>query len=128
MKRRQLLWVALVLGAATPLWATDYVDGIVAELRAAGYSDIEVSRTFLGRTRIVAASPTFTREVIVDPRTGEILRDYRQANGTDEVNDTPDDSNSGGSGSGGSGSGGSGSGGSGSGGSGSGGSGGGDDD
>ena len=111
------------------------VDGIVAELRAAGYSEIEISSIFLRRARIVSGSPTFTREVIVDPRTGEILRDYREANRTDEAKDTPDHISANGSGSsgsgsglGGSGSGSSGSGGHGSGSGGPGGSGGGDDD
>jgi len=119
MIRRQVFCVALVLCAASPLWATDYVDGVVTDLRAAGYDKITVSTTWLGRARIVADSPTFTREVIVDPRTGEILRDYRQAIGAGDREDstgtggsggTDDDGDGSGSGGSGSGSGGSGSG------------------
>ena len=76
MHRRSLLALAAaalalsaVPGAAAPL------DRIVADLRALGYDRIEVQRTLLGRTRILAESEGAQREIIVNPRTGEILRD-----------------------------------------------------
>lgn len=34
-----------------------------------------MSRTLLGRTRFVATSDQYRREIILNPRTGEILRD-----------------------------------------------------
>ena len=68
-----LLALALSAGAA---FANAIVDTIVGDLRAQGYVQIDVSRTLLGRTRIEATSTAFHREIILDPRTGEILRDY----------------------------------------------------
>ncbi len=68
--------VAAVLLTAAPLFAQSVVDQIRAQLVAQGYDSISVSRTLLGRTRIEASSARFEREIIVDPRTGEILRDY----------------------------------------------------
>lgn len=62
--------------AAGPARALDVVDAIVAELRSAGYAEIDVGRTLLGRTRIEASGGGAHREIILDPRTGEILRDY----------------------------------------------------
>ena len=56
---------------ATP----DLVDAITHQLRDQGFSRIEVSRTLLGRTRIVAHSGDGEREIILNPNTGEILRD-----------------------------------------------------
>ncbi len=127
--------IGLALSAG-PSRAAGVVDEILGDLRAAGYDHIEVSRTLLGRTRIEADSATRHREIIVNPSTGEILRDYWEtiadgdAGGSGKDGEAGDDhsgsggsgshSGSGGSGSGGSGSGSnSGSGGSGSGGSGS---------
>ncbi|MEZ5888546.1 MAG: hypothetical protein R3D56_16935 [Paracoccaceae bacterium] len=156
MKRTLLITLfslaSLASGAAL---AADLVDTILSDLRQQGYDEIEVSRTLLGRTRIEAESAAYHREIIVNPRTGEILRDYWEligsdgntasngplpgpvspgVTGTSGSNSGPGSSNSGSGGSGSSGSGSSGSGsssgsgGSGSGGSGSGGSGSGDDD
>lgn len=115
-----LTTVAALLMAA-PVLAQDILDQIKAQLLEQGYTTIEVSRTLLGRTQVEASSATFEREIIFDPRTGEILRDYWQAIGGKASPDVVTISNpgSGSSGSGSSGSGSSGSGSSGSGGSGS---------
>jgi hypothetical protein len=51
------------------------VNSVRDQLRQQGYRQISVSSTMLGRTRIVAKSKTGTREIIMNPRTGEILRD-----------------------------------------------------
>ncbi len=49
---------------------------IIAEMEAQGYTRIEVSRTLLGRTMLRAtAEGKGMREVVIHPRTGEILRD-----------------------------------------------------
>lgn len=133
MERRAFfaLGVAGLAFVALPAHAEDYAGQITAQLRAQGYTDISVRRTLLGRMQILAQSAHQRREIIIDPRTGEILRDLSlllDSQGTvadNQIIGSGSGSNSGsGSGSGGSGSGGSGSGGSGSGGSGSGGSGG----
>ena len=51
-------------------------DQVVSQLKAQGYDSIRVSRTLLGRTRIIADSDESRREIVVNPRTGEILRDF----------------------------------------------------
>jgi hypothetical protein len=51
-------------------------DQIVSQLTAQGFSRIEVSRTLLGRIKIDARSANLDRELVFNPVTGEILRDY----------------------------------------------------
>lgn len=138
MNRRDLLifgWAAL---AAGPAFAA-YEDDIIAALRQQGYTDISVTTTWLGRIRITAIKNAGQREIVLNPRTGEILRDMwltggESASGLPQVKgqtsvatttqtgpqtggDDGSDGSSGSSGSGSSGSGSSGSGGSGNGGS-----------
>ncbi len=77
MKRRQfLLTAAAMIIAAHPAFAQDIVATITDQLRAQGYTSISVTRTLLGRQRIFARSSRYQREIIVNARTGEILRDY----------------------------------------------------
>lgn len=77
MKRRAMILVTLAAimlpGVAL---AQSFQDRLVAKLGAEGYTSINVSRTWLGRTRIRARSPDYRREIVFDPRTGEILRDF----------------------------------------------------
>ena len=78
---KQLKIIACVLiPALTPQVASAeaVAEAIVRQLRALGYSEFDVSRTFLGRERIVARSKTRSREIVVNPRTGEILRDFQK--------------------------------------------------
>lgn len=77
--------VMALLMLLTPLTASaDRIrDSIVSQLRAQGFSQIEVSRTLLGRSRVTAESDTLSREIIFNPVTGVILRDYsRSRSGT----------------------------------------------
>jgi hypothetical protein len=74
MQRRTFVSALLCL-PALPARADGPVDRVVGELRRLGFADIEVGRTLLGRAQIVARSPRGTREIILNPRTGEILRD-----------------------------------------------------
>ena len=60
-------------------------DQIVSQLEQQGFSEIELSRTFLGRIRIEAYSDTLVRELVFNPTTGEILRDYWQARDDDKA-------------------------------------------
>jgi hypothetical protein len=77
MKRRQfMLTAAAMIFAAHPAFAQDIVGTITDQLRAQGYTSISVTRTLLGRQRIFARSSEYQREIIVNARTGEILRDY----------------------------------------------------
>lgn len=65
--------------ALSPVAAGPVEDSIVRQLRSQGFSEVEVRRTLLGRARIVAQSDTLYREIVVNPVTGEILRDFWRA-------------------------------------------------
>ena len=73
---RKFLMV-LVLTGMTPLLAHagSIVDKILPQLESQGFDRVEISKTWLGRTRIIATAPGSRREIILNPRTGEILRD-----------------------------------------------------
>lgn len=77
MKRRAFL-IGLVAGAAMagPALAQGVVDDVVAQLRRQGFRSIVTERTLLGRIRIIATRSDGSREIIINPRTGEILRDF----------------------------------------------------
>ena len=72
--------LVLILGLALP--ATAQVpdaapsDRVVDALVAAGYTISVQERTWLGRLRIVATKGQMRREVVLNPGTGEVLRDY----------------------------------------------------
>lgn len=66
-----LAYLALPVGTAF----ADTVDDLVAVLKEQGYRDVSVELTLLGRTRIVAVGEDGTRELILNARTGEVLRD-----------------------------------------------------
>ena len=71
---------AMVLGAAVAVsgqaWAETLGDRLLTELRREGFTDIRIGRTLLGRTRIVARNGDVSREIVFNPATGVILRDY----------------------------------------------------
>lgn len=75
MKRRFALILSVGL-LASPLAAQDVGSQISQQLQEQGYKDVSISKTWLGRLRIEANSEEQTREIIVNPRTGEILRDF----------------------------------------------------
>lgn len=94
MNRRRAL--AALLGAAvlTPGGAAAQDDAerrIRRQLRAQGFRIVERSRTLLGRVRIVARGDGTWREIILDPRTGVILRDYTRPLGQRGRDDDDDD-------------------------------------
>lgn len=70
----------------SPAWGSDLVTSVTRQLLKQGYSDISTSQTWLGRTRIIAIGDDSRREIIVNPRTGEILRDFWQ-----DLDDSDDD-------------------------------------
>lgn len=69
----------MLLGAA-PAFAQSFEEALVAQLREQGYASIVVSRTWLGRLRIDATMGEARREIVINPSTGEILRDYQGIN------------------------------------------------
>lgn len=64
-----------------PAFAQDFADSVVSQLRRQGFSKVSTERTLLGRVRIVATGNGGRREIILNPRTGEILRDLWELNG-----------------------------------------------
>lgn len=77
MNRRTILFalaavMALPVAAAT---AKEPYEEWIDWLEDAGYSDITATRTFLGRIQIQARLGRMNREIVINPRTGEVLRD-----------------------------------------------------
>ena len=87
-----LLFVT-VLSAATPIAAESVQDSVIAQLRAFGYGEISERRTLLGRVLITGVKDGFQREIVVNPRTGEILRDYNRSEPFAQRSVPPDDGN-----------------------------------
>lgn len=87
MKRTPLhlatMLAVLLTGSAA---FADFEQDIVRQLQDMGFSQVEVTRTLLGRVRITAAGADGTREIILNPNTGEILRDLwlRQEGGSSD--------------------------------------------
>jgi hypothetical protein len=76
LRRRDfLIGSAIGLATATSAAAQGFVDSIIAQLREQGFQTVLQERTLLGRVRITASRGGGKREIIVNPRTGEILRD-----------------------------------------------------
>ena len=72
---RSLLASATLLGSAAAVFAASYTEDLVAQLVSLGFSDITAETTLLGRVKIRASRADGMREVVINPRTGEILRD-----------------------------------------------------
>lgn len=84
--RRIILGVATLLALAWPAGAETVAETVARQLREQGYQRIETSYTWLGRLRVNAVQGEMKREIVINPNTGEILRDYemmvpRMANG-----------------------------------------------
>ena len=76
--RRWFLTLALCLSPAVAA-ADTVTDSVIDQLRAQGYSRFTVERTLLGRIRVEAVGSARWREIVFNPQTGEILRDYSEA-------------------------------------------------
>lgn len=73
---RLLIAAILWAGMAQAGWALSVEDRLLAGLESQGYTILEKGYTFLGRLRIVAENAEIHREIVVNPGTGEVLRDY----------------------------------------------------
>jgi hypothetical protein len=84
MLNRRLFLGALMGAALTGgmAHAQDYAGDIITRLRGQGFTIVSSRRTLLGRVSIIAESSRGRREIIVNPRTGEILRDLWIAKGS----------------------------------------------
>ncbi len=78
MRRTTILAIAVVtaIGAAPVFGQTTVQQRFVSELRQQGFGNLKISRTWLGRVRITAQSKDYKRELVFNPNSGEILRDY----------------------------------------------------
>jgi hypothetical protein len=74
--KRLILSTLFGLLLALPAAAQSVTDRMVAALREQGYRILEMHDTWLGRVRVIAESDTIRRELVFNPGTGEILRDY----------------------------------------------------
>lgn len=83
MTRRKLLLttVGLVAALAVPAAAREIERDVAARLGREGFRITSRSRTWLGRVRIEATKGGLLREIVLDPSTGEILRDYTDDSG-----------------------------------------------
>ncbi|MDJ0627034.1 MAG: hypothetical protein QNJ44_02140 [Rhodobacter sp.] len=80
---RRLVLVAALCLSGLPALAADVTGAWVEQLKLDGYERITIKRTWLGRMRIVAERGEIEREIVINRRTGEVLRDYsRHEDGT----------------------------------------------
>lgn len=77
---------ALVLALALPAQAAG-LDAVIRQLEAQGYTITERERTWLGRIRLEAKRGAQERELVLNPSTGEILRDYWEEEDEEEEGD-----------------------------------------
>lgn len=81
------LTAAAFVASAAQAFAAAYADDIAAQLVKQGFRDISTETTWLGRLRILASRNDGHREIILNPRTGEILRDlWTTTNGYQSAN------------------------------------------
>ena len=77
MLKRLLIPLVIAAGLLAPAArASSTEETIISELRDQGFTRIEIRRTLLGRTRILAESPAYEREIVLNPASGVILRDF----------------------------------------------------
>ena len=89
MKRafRSIVCAGFAICLAGAGFAQTLQDKLTADLIADGYTKITVSRTLLGRVQIVAEDGSREREIIFNPRTGVILRDFYDLEEDDDDDD-----------------------------------------
>ena len=76
MKRRHfLICIAASLAMAGAVQAASFADDVIAQLTRQGFASFTSESTWLGRVRITAQRDGGVREIVLNPRTGEILRD-----------------------------------------------------
>jgi hypothetical protein len=101
MKRRDFLFtLAASFALAGAGHAATFAEQVIAQLTRQGFGSITTDTTWLGRVRIMAERNGGQREIVLNPRTGEILRDiWIPAKGGSQIpilDDVSDDGGSGG--------------------------------
>ncbi len=74
--KKLLLAVILLAGLTDAALARTVEQQLLSSLQKQGYVVLEQGYTILGRLRVVAENGKIRREIVVNPGTGEILRDY----------------------------------------------------
>lgn len=94
MLHRLILIIFLAFSAAPAAADADALrNHYVNELQEDGYEEIRITRTLLGRMRFVALSPRYRREIVINPLTGVVLRDYIRVLQRQKDDDDDDDDN-----------------------------------
>ena len=76
LRREFILLGAAAIAVPAAAQTNPFVDALVLMLQEQGYKRFRINRTWLGRLRIRAISDMYRREIIMNPKTGEILRDF----------------------------------------------------
>ena len=91
---RKSLWLALCVSTAlvaAPIPALAQtatpLERFKQMLQSQGFSEMKVNRTWLGRVRIVARSKDARRELVFNPYSGEVLRDYIESEDDGDLTD-----------------------------------------
>lgn len=74
--RKLVLGLAFLAAMAVPGWAQTPEEMIVASLEEQGYHVVTRDRTWLGRIWLLVENGEVRREIVFNPGTGEIMRDY----------------------------------------------------
>ncbi|MDG1530103.1 MAG: hypothetical protein P8Q99_01995 [Paracoccaceae bacterium] len=85
MIRVMMLILAMASFPLSAMAQSSPLDFLISSLEGQGYKITEVSRTWLGRVVIEAETDRHEREIVLDPISGEILRDYWERRDDDEV-------------------------------------------
>lgn len=85
-----VLIVAFACFAGAGHAADASAEKVIAEMTAQGVSEIQVSKTFLGRTKIRGLNADFVYLVILDPKTGKVVKDKTIARSDAGPGNTPD--------------------------------------
>jgi len=86
---KRLLLCLVLAGAPLTAVAQSVQDQIVSQLQAQGFDKITLNNTWLGRVRVIALRNDLRRELVFNPQTGEILRDYWVTLDDDDNDDGP---------------------------------------
>ncbi len=83
-RRGFIIGLGLGLVGAMPVRAQDdaVTQSVLRQLEQQGFRILQVTRTLLGRVRIAAMRGELTREIVLDPRNGQIFRDLVTRNGS----------------------------------------------
>lgn len=91
--------IIVLLIAASPSWAQSnrspnrllnvsvHEAEIISQLKSQGYRLVEREKTWLGRIALEFESKTHEREIIVNPNSGAVIRDYKEPLDSDDKDD-----------------------------------------